>query len=189
MAYQRRQVQNTEIRDTLSSDYADRGLHGYGGAFNPADFKTEGTVGVRENRAQPQVEEYQLNQLLKTHIDEKAGNVPISNFSLQHFDKEISQNLLKLKTANDPLGQMAKKISDLISFRNNFIETLEGTSKRYQQIYMMTKAEADQHAMKYLGPAMQEEIKMINSLYPGLGTDKELTVENVGKLVNLNYMQ
>ena len=125
-------------------------------------------------------------KLLKRHIDPSA-DVPISSFSLQHFDKEISQNLLKLKTASDPLGQMAKKIAELIQFRNNFIQTLEGTSKRYQAVYMMTKAEADAQALKYLGPAMQEEIKMINSLYPGLGNDKELTVENVGKLINLNY--
>ena len=183
MAFRRTQATEAEIRAALTNPYQ--------GLYNQNAFTQGATppnVVDRDSSIVPTTSEYQLNQLLKTHID-PAADIPVSGFSLQNFDKEISQNLLKLKTASDPLGQMAKKIAELIQFRNNFIQTLEGTSKRYQAVYMMTKAEANAQALKYLGPAMQEEIKMINSLYPGLGTDKELTVENVGKLVNLSYMK
>lgn len=181
-AFRRTHATQPEIQAALVNQY--NGLYNQN-AFTPTPGDVVNVV-EREKSVVPAAGDYQLNQLLKSHI-KATSDVPISGFSLQHFDKEISQNLLKLKTASDPLGQMAKKIADLIQFRNNFIQTLEGTSKRYQAIYMMTKAEADAQALKYLGPAMQEEIKMINSLYPGLGTDKELTVENIGKLVNLNF--
>ena len=180
MAFNRQAVQQADVTGAINSPFT--GLSQTAPTFAPANIPN---VQVRAQERAPEAKDYQLNQLLQQQIDGSI-NVGISEFSLNYFDKQITQDLLKLKTISDPYGMMAKKIADLIQFRNSFINTLEGTSARYQAMYMMNKDEADRKALEYLGPALNEEMKMINSLYPGLG-QSDLTPENVARLVSLNF--